>query len=505
MQRLFILLFVSLFIYSNGKSQNAEITWGLSQAIAKKNETVSFAYKTGDNLYVIKAHVPENYVTKGSQRIINYDYPGMNLVTMTEFEMKHNGKHLRYQFSVGWNDKVWVIGELYETSDHIQKLFAQELDLSKLELKGEPIPIWEGVANDHTNFSQFHLTEKVLGGWRFSPDSTYLFVYSMQNGHLKGSLLDKSMKSQWEVSSKAFTATMSFVPENHIGVDYVGNVYIPYRDYKINPVGRNGGDPDYDVRVLCLYKDGHPERKIKFEEPGKMVMSARMAFHRNLEIVVFGTYTEHGKYSETLGSFFRKYAYQHSTHTVSELHPYQTGSLIHYQDDKIKKKVHHIVDGGKRATADPYLARDPQLFNDESVCLIIEREFDPNFHHNASTRTDADVDYHYGDLVICVYDAHGKLIKTTHKKKNKDAIKTEPGHPAKLVAGGAKVTMMYRDFDTQRDVVSTIAPDGTSRIRVVDSGVLELHYEESKHIGGDEMLIRASDGINEKLGIVTLP
>ncbi len=492
-----ILLYLSAFA-PDLRSQTAEIKWGPEHSVLNEHEEVSFAVRKDDFVYVFLSHIPVTYMSKGTQRLEKYSYPQLALVESKEFEMNAGKDHIRFQFALDWGGQIWLVGEKYDLSVHIQKLFAQKLDLSTLNLVGEAMEVWTGSANVWTNFGPVENSESVRGGFCFSPDSSLLAIYSGEGGSFVAAILDRQMTKVWNLTSPAL-ANPQFVMENHVGLDHAGNLYVAYRDYKINPVGRNGGDPDWDSRIMAFYRDGHPNRTLLIDEPGKLLMNARICFGKQDGIYVLGNYTEHGKYSGICGTYWKKFELLHSTSSVSGIQLAEAAQIVFFQTDEIGEKVKHIVAGGHRATADPYAAIFAFMFDDGKSCQVSEREFDAAMHHNASTRTDAQIPYHFGDVILSEFSAEGAAAGTETLKRNRIAIATGLAKPVKAIAGDNRLFVVYMDYDKSRAYITVNSSSGSQTTEIGDA----VQAESVFHLGKNEFLVVVSSGDTGKAGIFT--
>lgn len=417
-RKLWVLVVGILLSFQTTTAQ--ELQWGKELKKAKKRSTMDDVIRIDENgIYAMMSYIKIGGFVSSIQ-LYTDDF---TLKAEEEIKMRYKNNDITFSTCYSIGDKLYATGIFSNKKLKKEFLFAQEIDLKTLKLKGNLIKLSETDAGKSFAFG-FGNTDFTNGRFytRRSPNEKLLMVASSKGGkNVKEEVLvqvfDENMKEVWQSKRRLPYANNLFVTQEY-RVDSYGDVYLLGKKYKDKIREEVNGKVNYQFKVLAFRKKGTDFREYPISIKGKFITDLSIRTNGKGNLVCAGFYSDHNSFS-LKGAYFMSIDAESKQVLKTGLHAFSDEFLRKFMSkrEKKKEKKGKLKDEKKelyRFNLDHFVLRD-----DGGAVLIAEQAYSVTYqvrdsNGNYTTRTR----YYNNDIIVVNINPTGDIKWVTQIDKS---------------------------------------------------------------------------------------
>jgi hypothetical protein len=417
-----LLVIISLSILS-GKAQmmekfkNGKLVFG--DEIKTKNNITNYIGKIDNSLYLTSK--PSSAYKQGKVILHKVSENALSQEIEKEIKLEYKGKKMTLAGFTIFNNKLIAFGSYINKSVNKTFVFAQEINPTNLEPKGNP-----------TLINEKDRSKGVFGGsishnYETTLAETFLIAYSESyavknsaNGNIAIAVLGKDLN---QVISRTveFQIPNKFMEVQDVDVDINGTAYILVKENL-----RKGGDvknKEVNVRFrLFELKSNEELKEIKVETKDNLVAAANILIYNN-KLYVSGIYMDYNRKAEGLKGVFLA-EISKSSGEVKQVITKEVGSDFFKEglSEKDQKKVDKKLKKGK-SLGENYKLRDIVQLSDGSYIMTAEERY--RTEHTATSQNGGTTTYyiyHRNNILLTKLSPTGE-IEWVQNIRKKQAVK----------------------------------------------------------------------------------
>lgn len=432
---LFITLISLLVLHLSSYAQEPKIklTWGQQYALPKKHADLGFLGNMKDGFLQI-GH--DNGKTLSLQKFS----PALKLVSEKTIDLKSMPKGYDVEKFVSWGGKYYWMFTTWTKSEGKERLFVQEIDIEKGNLKGSAKEL---IACDKvqgaviaTGVYQFQKTDKFK--IQFSSDSTRMYVYVVFVNESRDDsknkmkygfwVFDNNFKVQWSTPSIYMPYTEKKMDAKDVTVDNNGNFLFLGRVFNDETEKEIVNDePNFHFEIIKFSQGAKKASTIPFQFTDKFVSQVALFEDAQANVVCAGFYSgkdKNGKLknigTRVDGSFFLKLDV--NGEKLDNIHKgfYEmpTSVFKDYEKQKTQRKLDAKEDKGENLSASNLRLRNIVFNEDGSLLLVGEEYYYRTYQYRCGNSWCTRTTYYYQDALAQYIDASGTLSWTKKIPKN---------------------------------------------------------------------------------------
>ena len=393
--------------------------------------------KWGDEYELPKKHVDQGFFGNTTEGYLDISYLRDKELTIQHFstELKLTGEQ---SISLGNMPKNYIIEKIlsigggyylcystWEKSDPVERLFAQEIDVTKGAFKGvakEIASTNERIAQTSPHKHKYSAIEQswamtAMGNkWFFihSADESKLLIYyrlkpaqkrdAVNNDIIGFDVYDSKLQKLW-AREVTMPYTEKMMDNEDYQVDKNGTAYILGKVFEAGSKESKDGHPNYHYELLVYANDGK-STSAKFDLGEKYVVDAALIEDKNARIICTGYYSMNKKVNSTAGVFFL--TYDEGSKAMKNIYKGYYGfpdDLIRQNESKrVQNKISKDEEKGKNDEIPNLEFHDLAIDDAGGFCLFGEQyREESTFTGNSSVR------YFYDDIYAMKIGADGEL------------------------------------------------------------------------------------------------
>lgn len=421
------MIFVALSIsFAQTKTKKVNVKWGKIYK-GKRTETVHEIMGHDNSAY---------YLTRSIIKLFKVDYfidkynKDLNRIQSQKLVLKDNDKKRDYEFSIYYNDKIYLFSSFKNQKLKKNYLFMQNVDKKTLALSNNLTKIAE---IDYEGKSRLN-----SGAYNsiFSKDSSKFLIYydlpySKKTNEIFGfHVFDNKMTEIWKKQISLPYEDKLFEIEDYI-VDSKGNVHLLGALYKKKVKSKRKGKPNYKFIILSYFNNGKDVIEYPIQLKEKFITDMKMAVDKKGDIVCAGFYSEKETFS-IKGSYYLKIDKKTKKIKSKSLKEFGADFITQNMKKGKKKRKTRRIKKGKNIEMYEYDLDKIEMNKDGSAYVIGEQYFirtvvTHSTTADGQTTTRTTTYFFYNDIIVIKINENGD-IEWTEKIAKRQASSNDGGY-----------------------------------------------------------------------------
>lgn len=416
---LIALILISVFssAFSQTHTNKAALQWGNEIELKRRSTLNSVIGKDDSGIYVMVQKIKGVYKFEYTLSRLNNK---MNLEKSALIDLSYNQKSMSYEFSLIFNNELYVYTSFVNRKQKVKYLFVQSIDKKTLQSN-----------NDLKKVADFPYKTKYNPGffeYEMSKDSSKLLVYydipsaSDEKQNFGLHVFDESMTELWSKKVELPYETDMFDIEDY-QVDMFGNVHLVGLYYNEKAQKIRNGEVNYSYRVLSYRDNGDVLKKYRIAIEGKFLTAMNVAINNDKDIICGGFYSDNDKGNKRGifnidGVFYLKIDNETQKVVKKDMKAFSMDFITEGMSERKAEKTRKKASKNKDRAMLEYELRDIIIRKDGGAVLVGEQ-----FYINVVTYTTTDANgntstktttyYNYNDIICVEITPQGKIGWTT--------------------------------------------------------------------------------------------